>query len=255
MKNSYQKLFLGLVVLLVLTFNTSPIWAIDELILEPNGESQDFFDQINFGTCFETNRTLGNKQTLKIIHQSLLDEHYWLQEGISFNRNTNLINALFIDLGYRNINDSNLGFNLKFLGNQYPEYSKAANSIIPYISWESANYCFTLGLNYRFLNSDAGQLWNIFYYHTSVFEFIPYYKLGIHYSLPDAPLTTTIEVNNTDAMYAGNLGAYGLFVNNEFMVNQNVILFVNVGFRQSGSIGLAATNYTRTISCGLEERF
>ncbi len=215
----------------------------------------DRLGQLSIGVFQEKNRTLGDTKSLRIIHPLVMDENYQIQGGLSWNITESHVNALFVDFGCQIINDPDFSINLKFLGNQYPEYDKAANSIIPYFNWDDESYYFSLGLNFRYLNSDTDQLWNIFNYHSQVFERILYYKLGVRHIFEDIGLVTTVEMKNYDEMYAGNLGAYQLYINNELMVSPQVALFVSLGFYQSGSIGLAATSYETTIYWGLEERF
>jgi hypothetical protein len=247
--------YLGLLVILLMVSYTTPVRAADSSNLESNPQKQTPIQQLDFSISFESNRTLGDKETVREVYKLLFDDHYKLQEGVSFNTTTGQINAIFIDLGYQKINNSNYGLNLKFLGNQYGEYSKAANSIIPYVSWDNSDYFIDMGLNYRFLNSNEAQLWNIFYYNTPIYEIIPFYRLGFRFISQDKRFTTVLEANNCDEMYAGNLGAYGFFLHNKFTLNRKIAFFGNLGFRQSGSIALAATFYSATLLCGVEEHF
>jgi hypothetical protein len=56
-------------------------------------------------------------------------------------------------------------------------------------------------------------------------------------------------------MHAGNLEAYGFFLKNELILSKDLAFFINIGVRQSGSIGLSSIYYSKTIYWGLEERF
>jgi hypothetical protein len=213
--------------------------------------------ELDLTMVYDSNRTLGDKLLLQGVYNWQLTENCQLQAGLSFDTDTNSQNASFLEFGtndlfYNTDNDSKLGIHLKFLGNQYGEYGKAANSIIPYLSWENPNYLINFGLNYRFLVVNRDQLYNIFYFNTSSYEIIPYCRFCYHINPDNQRYSLNVEINNADDFYAGNLGSYGLFFKGSFMINDKVTIFGDLGFRQSGSIALSATFYKTIISGGFE---
>lgn len=207
--------------------------------------------QLNLSTGFETHRTLGDRWELRGIYQLDYATHYRLQTGLSYNGDTGYINGIFIELGYEKTRDTDYSARLKFLGNQYAQYETAANSIIPYLSWDNSEYYFDLGLNYRFTKfTDAG-LWNIFDYNGDVSEVILYYRFGWRPPLKNDQYQMEMEFKNNHEFYAGNLGAYGLFINNSYGVSDRIIIYGNLGLWQSGSIALIATYLKTTFHAGL----
>lgn len=127
-------LLTGLICALMLLFRNGPVWAGPV----ENTESKPFnAKQLTFAAGFESNRTLGDHWELRGMYQLESHGKYRLQTGLSYNQATGYINAFFIDLGYEKINNSRYSSRLNFLGNQYPEYNKAVNSIIPYMHWEN----------------------------------------------------------------------------------------------------------------------
>ena len=235
----------GVICFLLLYF-TLPVTTAAEPVF-----SHDIAHQLNLSTGFETHRTLGDRWELRGIYQLDYDTHYRLQTGLSYNGDTGYINGIFIELGYEKIRDTDYSARLKFLGNQYAQYETASNSIIPYFSWDNSEYYFDLGLNYRFTKfSDAG-LWNIFDYNGDVSEVILYYRFGWRPPLKNDQYRIEMEFKNNHEFYAGNLGAYGLFINNSYRVSDRIIIYGNLGLWQSGSIALTATYLKTTLHAGL----
>lgn len=208
--------------------------------------------QLNLSNGFEHNRTLGDRCELRGIYQLEYDTHYRLQTGLSYNGDTEYFNGIFIEFGYEKIKDTNYSARLKFLGNQYAQYDTAANSIIPYLSWDNSVYSVDLGLNYRYTRFTDDGLWNIFDYDQDVFEVILYYKFGWRPPLKYDRYSLAVEFKNNHEFYAGNLGAYALFINNSYQVNNRVKIYGNLGYWQTGSIALTATDYKTTLHAGLE---
>lgn len=208
--------------------------------------------QLDFVTGFDTNRTLGDRWTQWGIFQLEWDQQYRLQTGLSFNYASGYINATFIELGYEKIYNSHYTVRLKFLGNQYGEYGKAANSIIAYMRWERTVNFIDAGLNYRFINVNETQLWNIFYYQTEVYAIIPYYQFGLKVPMKDDRSTITLALKNFDEMYAGNKGAYRLHFNYRYTFNDKITAFGNLDLWQSGGIVMTANYYKTGIYGGIE---
>lgn len=225
-----------------------PVLAGDESF-QPQSIPQQ---QLKFEAGFDSNRTLGDRVVLWGQYQLLLGDHWRLHSGFSYNTATGLVNALFVELGYEFAREDTFGFRLKFLGNQYGEYGKAANSIIAYMNWNNSIYFIDFGLNYRYLNTNPAQLWNIFYYDNTSTESTYYYSFRRRFVMKEGRYRLDLEFNNHDSMYAGNLGAYGFFLKNRFIVNDQVAILGNIGFRQTGSIALSATYYKTMIFWGVE---
>lgn len=239
---------MGLLILGMMGFGVVDVWAGEESLQTQSGVHR----QLEFTADFDSNRTLGDRVMLWGIYEFLVDNHYRFQTGVSYNSATGFVNALFMELGYENVGDKPFGIRLKFLGNQYGEYGKAANSLIAYLNWDNSGYSIDFGVNYRFLNTNEGQLWNIFYYDTVSPECIYYYQISRRFVMNESRYTLVVEANNHDPMYAGNLGAYGLFLKNRIAVNDKVAILGSIGCRQSGSIALSATNYKTMIYWGVE---
>jgi hypothetical protein len=208
--------------------------------------------QLKFEAGLDSNRTLGDRVMLWGQYQIPFNDNWQLHTGFSYNTTTKLINALFVELGYQETHDNTFGVRLKFLGNQYGEYGKAANSIIAYVNWDNSVYFIDFGVNYRFLNTNEAQLWNIFYYDNTSKESTYYYSFRRRFVMNQGKYRLDIDCNNQDPMYAGNLGAYGLFLKNRFTVNDKVAILGSIGFRQTGSIGLSATYYKTMVFWGVE---
>ena len=209
--------------------------------------------RLNLSTGFENHRTLGDCWELRGIYQLKYDTHYRLQTGLSYNGTTGYLNGIYVELGYEKIKDSDYSIRLKFLGNQNAQWDNTYNSIIPYLSWEASDYVIDLGLNYRFSFFFEDDLWNIFNYNNAdVSEVILYYRLGWRYPLKDDRYNLTLEFKNNHQFYAGNLGAYALFINNSYQLNGRIKIYGNLGLWQSGSIGLSATYLKTTLHAGLE---
>lgn len=230
----------------VLSF-AMPIYASDTST--PNPEINQ---QLNLSTGFEDNRTLGERWELRGIYQLKYDTHYRLHTGLSYNGESGYINGIFIELGYEKIKDTGYSARLKFLGNQYAQYETAANSIIPYLSWDNSDYFVDIGLNYRFTKFSDDGFWNIFDYNGDVSEVILYYRFGWRPPGKSDKYALAVEFKNNHEFYAGNLGAYCLFINNSYQVNDRIKIYGNLGLYQSGSIGLSAVYYKTVLHAGME---
>ena len=250
--SSVHWLFFGLVSTCMVLFWSKFAWAEPLENAESTMPKLALEQQLDFATGFETNRTLGDRWTLSGVYQLEYDKQYRLQTGLSFNFASGYINAIFVELGYEKICNSNYSVRLKFLGNQYGEYTKAANSIIPYMHWDNSIYFIDTGLNYRFINTNETQLWNIFYYQTEVYAILQYYQFGGRFSLKDGRSTITLALKNFDEMYAGNLGAYRLHFNYRYTINDKITAFGNLDFWQSGGIVMTNTYYKTAIYGGVE---
>ena len=230
-----------------ITYFASPVSAETAPLSSP-----ELNHQLNLSTGFENNRTLGDRWELRGIYQLEYDTHYRLQTGLSYNGTTGYLNGIFVELGYEKIKDSQYSVRLKFLGNQYAQYDTVANSIIPYLNWKNTDYYVDIGLNYRFTNFSGDGLWNIFDYDGDVSEVILYYRLGWSFPMKDDRHNLTIEFKNNHEFYAGNLGAYALFINNSYQLNDRIKVYGNLGYWQTGSIALSATDYKITLHAGME---
>lgn len=241
-----------ILIIIILVLSITPVLA--EVTSSPELSYPQLEPTLELATVFDSNRTLGDRLLLQGIYSWQLTENCRLRAGLSFNTATHLQNASFLELESEDFFHSTeygakLRVNLKFIGNQYGEYDKAANSIIPYLSWENPNYLVNLGVNYRFLIVDHKQLYNIFYFNGPSYEILPYYRFSYHINPKNEKYILSAEINNGDELYAGNLGSYGLFFKGTYMLNDKVTAFGEFGFRQSGSIALSATYY-KTIICG-----
>lgn len=242
-------LLIGLICALTLLSWNGPAWAGPV----ENTESKTFIaKQLTFAAGFESNRTLGDHWALRGSYQLESQGKYRVQTGLSYNQATGYINALFIDLGYEKINNSRYSFRIKFLGNQYPEYNKAVNSIIPYMHWDKSSCFIEAGLNFRFINYTGEQMWNIFYYETDLAESIPYYQFGLRIPLQNSCSTLTAAFKNCDEMYAGNLGAYRFHFNYSREINEHITVYGTLDYWQSGGIVMANTYYKTTFYAGIE---
>lgn len=231
-----------------ITFFASPVSAETASLSSP-----ELNHRFNLSTGFENNRTLGERWELRGIYQLDYDTHYRLQTGLSYNGTTGYLNGIFIELGYEKIKDSPYSVRVKFLGNQNAQWKNTYNSIIPYFSWEASDYAVALGLNYRFSRFFEDDLWNIFNYkNADISEVILYYRFGWSLPLQADRYNLTIEFKNNHEFYAGNLGAYALFFNNSYQVNDRIKIYGNLGYWQTGSIALTATDYKITLHAGME---
>ncbi len=215
-------------------------------------DNPELNQELQLSTGFENNRTLGDRLELRGIYQLYYNTHYRLQTGLSYNDDTGYLNGIFVELGYEKIKDSQYSVRVKFLGNQYAQYDTAANSIIPYLNWENSDYFVDIGLNYRFTKFSDDGLWNIIDYDTDVSEVILYYRLSWRLPVKEERYILAVEFKNNHEFYAGNLGAYALFINNSYQLNDRVKIYGNLGYWQSGSIALTATDYKITLHAGLE---
>ncbi len=241
------RLIISVIFCSILLYITLPVQAEEAPI--PNPEINQ---QLNFSTGFENNRTLGDRWELRGIYQLNYNTHYRLQTGLSYNDDTGYLNGIFVELGYEKIKDSQYSVRVKFLGNQYAQYDTAANSIIPYLNWSNSDYFIDLGMNFRYTKFNGEGIWNIFDYDTDVFERILYYGLGWRLPVKEERYILVVEFKNNHEFYAGNLGAYALFFNNSYQVNDRIKIYGNLGYWQTGSIALTATDYKVTLQAGLE---
>jgi hypothetical protein len=208
--------------------------------------------QLDFAMGYESNRTLGNRWISWGIYELNCGDHIRFQTGFSFNAASGSINALFLEAGYEKIWNSPYSIRLKFLGNQYVEYARAANSIVPYIHRESPVYFYDLGVNCRFINTNEAQLWNIFYYQTDWVDIIPYYGVGLKFSWKDNRYVLNLAVKNYDEMNAGNVGAYRFCFDFQYTINDKTAVFGNLDLWQSGGIVMTNIYYKTVIRSGIE---
>jgi hypothetical protein len=78
-------------------------------------------------------RSIGTDVYLRAVYDLLFLGHFRGTAGVSLSFTPFAINGYFIDLGYENIAGTGLGCHIKLLSDEYPEYGRAANTVIPYL--------------------------------------------------------------------------------------------------------------------------
>lgn len=248
-KNKIIRMFLNFIFFsFFITYFASPASAETAPI-----STSELNQRLDLSTGYEDHRTLGERWEFRGIYQLDYNTHYRLQTGLSYNGETGYLNGIYVELGYEKIKDSDYSVRLKFLGNQNAQWDNTYNSIIPYLSWEASDYVVELGLNYRYSFFCEDDLWNIFKYsNADVSEVILYYRLAWSFPTQDDRYGLTIEFKNNHQFYAGNLGAYALFINNSYQLNDRIKIYGNLGYWQTGSIALSATYLKTTLHAGME---
>ena len=202
------------------------------------------------------NRTLGTNFSIAAKYQIGILDRLMIRTGLSYNLSLNFINAYLLELGIERMFNLPFYISLSFLNDRYKQYNRSFNSIIPKLGVSGTLFVFEIGVNFRYWNSDDGQLWNVFHYGTGLWETILVYRLGCRLSFWDGRYTFCIEINNRDTMFAGNLGNWGLFIRNRLSPGTTVgamwSFFLDIAARSSGGIAMSSTYYTLQYQAGIE---
>ncbi len=218
----------------------------------------EIMHRITFLPRLNLNRTLPNRFSLPLQYTFEMKNGFFADTGISFETTTGYIRGYYFRAGWNNIVSTPFGGSLQFAGTQYAEYERSVNSIIiagnGNFEWNRYFAGFEIGVNFRFLNIDSDRLWNIFYYPDISREAILCYYGVFGMKFFDERYRVFIRFDNRDDFLAGNLGHYGFFFGQEFDINSRFTVKLIPGFRQSGSVALAATYYQAIIYFGGEIR-
>lgn len=212
----------------------------------------DMNHSIHVYTEADINRTLPGQWFLSAQYELLLFKNIYFHCGLDFDiLNTDLAADAF-EFGYHDIMGWNLDFNIKFLHLIYSQYSKSVRSVIPYFEYEGKWFFADLGINFRFLNSDPGEMYNPFAYASDIREQLFYYAVGGKLPVIAERIYVRLEISNHDEFYAGNNGTIGYFIKSLYRVNDRLDLVLHLSAFPSGAIALSANAYRFGIRIGTE---
>jgi hypothetical protein len=187
-------------------------------------------------------RSLGPDVYLRAIYEVLAWEHFRGAAGLSLSFTPVCIDGYFLELGVENVAGTGLGARIKFMGDEYPEYGRAANTINPYLVWRYAFVDLAFGIVWRFLVTDPDWRWCLFDYDSFMVEPIFQFKIGFIFEFFDRIWTLNISLSNQDEFYAGNFGALTILLGNRFALDDRSSVFFDFLWRPSGTIALSAVN-------------
>jgi hypothetical protein len=237
----------GCVLFLFLALFGAAVSAQDQA---PASESAVLEHEITFFPQLDLQRSLGADFSLRAVYDLLAWDHLRGTFGASLSFTPISIDGYFLDLGIDDIYGTGLGAHLKFMGDQYPEYGRAANTIQPYAVWRFMFIDLAFGVTWRFLLVEPAPLWCMFYYDPFMVEAIFYYKVGTVLDFFDGFWTLSISLSNQDEFYAGNFGAFTLRADNRFAIDDHWSTFFDLLYRPSGTIALTAVNSAIAIRLG-----
>ncbi len=210
-----------------------------------------FSHSITFYPQLDVQRSLDPDLYVRAVYDALLWDHVRAAAGASLSFTPLLcVDGYFLDAGVDDILGWGLGAHLKLMGDQYPEYGRAANTIQPYAVWRKCFADLAFGVTWRFLVVAPEPLWLMFYYPSFMVEAIFYYKIGVVFDFFDGFWTFSASLSNQDEFTAGNFGAFCLRMGNRFSVMDRMGLFLDILYRPSGTIALTAVNSVLGIRCG-----
>ena len=187
-------------------------------------------------------RSLGPDFYLRAQYDILVWGHFRGAAGLSLSFTPFCVDGYYLDLRVENVAGTGLGAGVKFMGDQYPEYGRAANTLNPYVFWRYAFVDLAFGVVWRFLVTDPAWLWCMFDYDPFMVEPMFYYKIGFVFALFDRFWTLSISLSNQDEFYVGNFGTFTLLIGNRLAIDQTWSVFFDFLWRPSGTIALSAVN-------------
>jgi len=220
---------------LAVTLFASPLSA-DETPVPAFRHTVTVFPQLDL------QRSLGPDVYLRAIYDCLAFGHFRGTAGLSLSFTPFTIDGYFLELAVDDLFGTGLGVHLKAMGDEYPEYGRAANTLQPYLVWRFAFVDLAFGITWRFLVTDPNLLWCLFDYDPFMVEPIFYYKIGFVFDFFDKFWTISISLSNQDEFYVGNFGTFTLSIGNRFALNENWSVFFNFYWRPAGTIALTAVN-------------
>jgi hypothetical protein len=206
--------------------------------------------EITFFPQLDLQRSLGADFYLRGVYDILAWEHFRGTFGASLSFTPISIDGYFLDLGIDDIYGTGLGAHIKLMGDQYPEYGRAANTIQPYVAWRWMFLDLAFGVTWRFLLVEPAPLWLMFYYDPFMVEAIFYFKIGTEFSFFDDFWTLAVSLSDQDEFYAGNFGAFVLRAGNTLRIDGHWSAFLDLLYRPSGTIALTAVNSAIAIRLG-----
>ncbi len=213
-----------------------PLLFAQEETAPPLAHTVIFFPQLDM------QRSIGPDFYLRAQYEILAWEHFRGAAGLSLSLTPFGVDGYFLELGVENVAGTGLGARVKFMGDQYPEYGRAANTINPYIFWRYAFVDLAFGVVWRFLVTDPAWLWCMFDYDPFMVEPMFYYKIGFVFAFFDRFWTLSVSLSNQDEFYVGNFGTFTFFIGNRIAINEQWSVFVDFLWRPSGTIALTAVN-------------
>ena len=216
----------------------------------PASERAVLEHEITFFPQLDVQRSLGADFYLRAVYDLLAWDHFRGTIGASLSFTPLSIDGYYLDLGIDDIYGTGLGAHLKLMGDQYPEYGRAANTIQPYAVWRCMFLDLAFGVTWRFLLVEPAPLWLMFYYDPFMVEAIFYYKIGAVLDFFDDFWTLSISLSDQDEFYAGNFGAFVLRVGNSIRIDGHWSAFLDLLYRPSGTIALTAVNSTIAVRTG-----
>ncbi len=196
----------------------------------------DLFPQLDL------QRSLGPDVYLRAVYDCLAFGHFRGRAGASLSFTPFAVDGYFLELAVDDVAGTGLGAHVKFMGDQYPEYGRAANTFQPFIVWRFAFVDLALGISWRFLVTDPAWLWCMFDWDPFMAEAIWYYKIGFVFEFFDRFWTLSVSLSNQDEFYVGNFGAFTLFIGNRIALDGRWSVFFDFLWRPSGTIALTAVN-------------
>jgi hypothetical protein len=228
-----HRLFALTVIILGLALAASPLAADETPVLK---HTIALFPQLDL------QRSLGPDFYLRATYDLLACDHYRFAAGASLSFTPFAIDGYFMELAVDDILGTGLGVHLKAMGDEYPEYGRAVNTLQPYLVWRWAVFDLAFGVSWRFLVTDPAWLWCLFDYDPFMVEPIFYYKIGFVFEFFDRFWTLSVSLSNQDEFYVGNFGAFTLFIGNRFAIDKTWSVFFDFLWRPSGIIALTAVN-------------
>jgi hypothetical protein len=187
-------------------------------------------------------RSLGPDCYLRATYDLLAFGHFRGAAGVSLSFTPFAVDGYYLELAVDDVAGTGLGAHLKAMGDEYPEYGRAANTIQPYLVWRYAFVDLAFGITWRFLVTDPAWLWCLFDYDPFMAEAIWYYKIGFVFELFDRFWTLSVSLSNQDEFYVGNFGTFTLLVGNRLALDDRWSVFLDFLWRPSGTIALTAVN-------------
>ncbi len=237
----------GCALFMFFTILGAAVWAQDQA---PASQPAVLDHEITFFPQLDLQRSLGPDFYIRAVYDLLAWDHFRGTFGASLSFTPLSIDGYFLDLGIDDIYGTGLSAHIKFMGDQYPEYGRAANTIQPYVVWRCMFFDLAFGVTWRFLLVEPAPLWCMFYYDPFMVEAIFYYKIGVVLGFFDDFWTLAVSLSDQDEFYAGNFGAFILRAGNTLRIDGNWSAFLDLLYRPSGTIALTAVNSAIAIRMG-----
>jgi len=246
-----KKRFFILIILLLFCLNLNAQVLLPAAVNHPS-DGQPVSHALSACVEMDCSRTIGVNLYQRSIYRVLFFDSIFLNAGISLSATPFSVDGYFLAAGVENLLGTGVWAGVKLMGDQYPEYSRALNSINVYLGWIYWWFDAAVGIHWRYLVVDPRQIYNIFFLNDFHIERHLYFRVGVNIPFAEDFYTFSFSITNHDSFYAGNFDAFMFGLGNRFCLGENLNASADIIFRPTGTIAYTAAWASIIFKAGIE---